>query len=89
VKAAERRERAENRAQLAPLRQRLKEVERQLEKLGLEAALIEKRLGDPETYAKRKAEDIAWATTRRAAIAKETAGLEEEWLTLSEQLDAA
>jgi ATP-binding cassette subfamily F protein 3 len=89
ARAAERRERAENRAQLAPLRQRLKEVEKLLERLGLEAQLIEKRLADPETYAKRKAEDIAWATTRRAAIAKETAALEEEWLTLSERLDAA
>jgi ATP-binding cassette subfamily F protein 3 len=89
AKAAERRERAETRAQMAPLRQRLKEVERQLEKLGLEAGLIEKRLADPDTYAKRKAEDIAWATTRRAAIAKETAALEEEWLALSERLDAA
>jgi ATP-binding cassette subfamily F protein 3 len=89
AKAAERRERAENRAQLAPLRQRLKEIERQLERLGLEAKLIEGRLADPETYAKRKAEDIAWATTRRAVIAKETAALEEEWLELSERLDAA
>jgi ATP-binding cassette subfamily F protein 3 len=89
AKAAERRERAGTRAQLAPLRQRLKEVEKQLERLGLEAGLIEKRLADPETYAKRKAEDIAWATTRRAAIAKEVAALEEEWLALSERLDAA
>jgi ATP-binding cassette subfamily F protein 3 len=87
--SAERRERAETRAQQAPMRARLKEVERALEKLGLEAKLIEKRLSDPETYAKRKAEDIAWATTRRAAIARETAALEEEWLELSERLDAA
>ncbi|MGG5811588.1 ABC-F family ATP-binding cassette domain-containing protein [Falsiroseomonas sp. CW058] len=87
--AQERRERAENRAQQAPLRQRLREVEKLLERLGLEAGLIEKRLADPDTYAKRKAEDIAWATTRRAAIAKEVAALEEEWLTLSERLDAA
>ncbi|PWS34243.1 glycosyl transferase family 1 [Falsiroseomonas bella] len=89
AKAAERRDRAEAREKLAPLRQRLKEVEKLLERLGLEATLIEKRLGDPETYAKRKPEDIAWATTRRAAIAKETCALEEEWLALSEQLDAA
>jgi ATP-binding cassette subfamily F protein 3 len=89
ARAAERRERAESREKLAPLRQRLKEVEKQLERLGLEAKLIEKRLADPETYAKRKAEDIAWATTRRAAIARETAALEEEWLALSESLDAA
>ncbi len=89
AKAAERRERAESRAQLAPLRQRLKEIEKLLERLGLEAKLIEKRLADPDTYTKRKAEDIAWATTRRAAITKETAALEEEWLALSERLDAA
>jgi ATP-binding cassette subfamily F protein 3 len=87
--ATERRERAETRAQQAPMRARLKEVERALEKLGLEAKLIEKRLADPDTYAKRKAEDIAWATTRRAAIAREVASLEEEWLQLSERLDAA
>jgi ATP-binding cassette subfamily F protein 3 len=88
-RSSERRERAEARVRLAPMRQRLKEVEKLLERLGLEAQLIEKRLADPETYAKRKAEDIAWATTRRAAIAKETATLEEEWLALSELLDAA
>ncbi len=87
--AQERRDRAATRAQLAPLRARLREVEKALEKLTLEARLIEKRLADPETYAKRKAEDIAWATTRRAAIGKEMAALEEEWLVLSEQLDAA
>ena len=89
AKAAERRERVQTRAQLAPLRQRLKEVEKLLERLGLEAKLIEKRLADPDTYAKRSSEDIAWATTRRAAIAKEVAALEEEWLDLSEKLDAA
>ena len=89
AKAAERRERVQNRAQLAPLRQRLKEVDKLLERLGLEAKLIEKRLADPDTYAKRSSEDIAWATTRAAAIAKEVAALEEEWLELSEKLDAA
>ena len=89
AKAAERRDRVQARAQLAPLRQRLKEVEKLLERLGLEAKLIEKRLADPDTYAKRSSEDIAWATTRRAAIAKEVAALEEEWLDLSEKLDAA
>jgi ATP-binding cassette subfamily F protein 3 len=87
--ATERRERAEARAQQAPLRARLREVERALERLGLEARLIETRLADPETYAKRKAEDIAWATTRRATIAREVASLEEEWIALSERLEAA
>jgi len=74
---------------LQPLRARLKTVEAALEKLGKEGALIEKRLADPDTYARFKAEDIAWANTRRAAIAKEVAGLEEEWLELSAKLEDA
>jgi ATP-binding cassette subfamily F protein 3 len=85
----ERRDRAEARAAQAPIRARLKAVEAQLEKLGLEAKLIERRLSDPDTYARRKPEDIAWATTRRAAIAREVEALEGEWLDLSERLDAA
>jgi ATP-binding cassette subfamily F protein 3 len=87
--AAERRERAGARAQQAPMKARLKEIEKQLERLRLEASLIEKRLADPETYAKRKAEDIAWARTRSVVIARQTATLEEEWLALSEALEAA
>jgi ATP-binding cassette subfamily F protein 3 len=67
----------------------LKEVEGALEKLAREDALIEKRLSDPGTYARFKPEDIAWANTRRAAIAKEVAVLEEEWLDLSARLEAA
>jgi ATP-binding cassette subfamily F protein 3 len=89
MRAEARRERAENRAALQPLRARLKAVEAALEKLGKEGALIEKRLADPDTYARFKAEDIAWANTRRAAIGKEVAGLEEEWLELSEKLEDA
>ena len=89
MRAEARRERAENRAALQPLRARLKAVEAALDKLGKEGALIEKRLADPDTYARFKAEDIAWANTRRAAIAKEVAGLEEEWLELSAKLEDA
>jgi ATP-binding cassette subfamily F protein 3 len=85
----ERRGRAEARAAAAPLRARLKAVEEKLQKLGLEAKLIERKLGDPDTYAKRKPEDITWATTRQAAIAREVEALEAEWLELSEQLELA
>jgi len=86
---AERRVKALNRQQLAPLKARVKEIEKQIERLNLETALIEKRLSDPATYAKRKAEDITWANTRRIVIARSIATLEDEWLSLTEQLDAA
>ncbi len=89
ARAEARRERAGTRVATAPLRARLKDVEAKLDKLSREDALIEKRLSDPSTYARFKPEDITWANTRRAVIAKEVAALEEEWLELSAQLDAA
>lgn len=89
ARAEARRERADARSANAPLRARLKAVEATLEKLAREDGLIEKRLSDPATYARFKPEDIAWANTRRAAIAKEVAALEEEWLDLSARLEAA
>lgn len=81
--------RAQTRAQLAPLRARLKEVEKLIERHTLEGKLIEKKLSDPATYAARKAQDIAWATTRQAFLARQIAALEQEWLEISEQLETA
>ena len=85
----ERRERAENRVALAPLRDKLKRTEAAMAKLQQEAATIDEALADPRLYASNKADLIARATTRRAAIAKELEALEMEWLELSEKLDAA
>ena len=84
----ERRERAEARAAAAPLRERLRHVEAALSALSREAATIDAALADPRLYANGKAELIARATARRAAIARETEALEAEWLELSEKLEA-
>ena len=81
--------RAAARAALAPVRERVKEVEARMEKLRLEDRLLEKKLSNTETYARFKPADIAWANTRRAAIASTLGKLEEEWLELSEKLEAA
>ncbi|WP_376096690.1 ABC-F family ATP-binding cassette domain-containing protein [Roseomonas sp. CCTCC AB2023176] len=81
--------RAAARAALAPIRERVKEIEARLEKLRAEEALLARKLGDPATYARFKPADIAWANTRRAAIAGIVGKLEEEWLELSERLEAA
>ncbi|MFT8243122.1 ABC-F family ATP-binding cassette domain-containing protein [Roseomonas sp. BN140053] len=89
AKRDDRRDRAQARAALAPLRERVKEIDGKLEKLRLEDRLIERKLADPEFYNKRKAADITWATTRRAAIAHQVGLLEEEWLSLSERLEEA
>ena len=87
-KPDERRARAESRAAAAPLRQRLKAVEAQMAKLAEEAKVIDGALSDPRLYERQKPDLIARATARRAAITRETEALEEEWLELSESLEA-
>ena len=85
----ERRERAEARTALAPVRERLKRVEAQLSKLAEEAATIDAALNDPRLYAGNRADLITRATARRVEIARETEALEGEWLALSEKLEVA
>ncbi|NOG71737.1 ABC-F family ATP-binding cassette domain-containing protein [Roseicella sp. DB1501] len=85
----ERRERAEARTALAPLRERLKRVEAQLGKLQAEAATIDGALNDPRLYANNNAELVTRATARRAVIAREVEALETEWLELQEKLELA
>src|SRR3984957_14474708 len=72
----ERRERAEARAALAPLRRRAKDAEAKLAKLAAERSTIEARLADPALYAPGRAGDITAANARLAAIARETEAAE-------------
>ncbi len=85
----ERRGRAESRTALAPLRERLKQIEAQIAKLEDEAKVIDQALADPRLYANKKTELVNRATARRAAINKILPGLESEWLALQEKLEAA
>jgi ATP-binding cassette subfamily F protein 3 len=80
---------AEDRAAQAVLKGRIKEVEAAMAKYAKELSLLEAKLGDAATYARFKPKDIAWANTRRAAIAHQTQILEAQWLELSEKLETA
>jgi ATP-binding cassette subfamily F protein 3 len=84
----ERRERAEARAALAPLRRRAKDAETRLAKLTAERAAIEARLADPSLYAPGRASEITTANARLAAIARETEAAEAAWLDAEEALAA-
>ncbi len=88
-KRTDRRDRAETRVALAPVRDSLKRVETQIARLQAEAATIDTALADPRLYAGNKAGLVNRATARRAAITKIVATLEAEWLELQERLDAA
>jgi ATP-binding cassette, subfamily F, member 3 len=84
----DRRERAEARAALAPLRRQAKDAETRLSRLAAERAAIEVRLADPALYAPGRAGEITAANARLAAIARETAAAEATWLAAEEALAA-
>jgi ATP-binding cassette, subfamily F, member 3 len=85
----DRRERAEARAALAPLRRRVRDAETRIGKLAAERARIEARLGDPAMYEPGRVADVAAANTRLASIAREVAAAETAWLDAEAELEAA
>ncbi len=84
-----RRERAEARAALAPLRRQAKAAEERIARLARERAAIEARLADPAVYAAGKTGEITAANTRLVAIQRETAAAEEEWMEAEAALESA
>ena len=85
----DRRERAEARAALAPIRRKAQEAEKRLAVLAAERTRIEAKLGDPALYAPGRTAEITAANARLAAITKEAAAAEEIWLMAEEELEAA
>jgi ATP-binding cassette subfamily F protein 3 len=84
-----RRERAEARAALAPLRRQARDAEARIAKLARERAALEARLADPAAYTPGKAEEIAATNTRLAAIDRETAAAEAAWMAAEAALESA
>jgi ATP-binding cassette, subfamily F, member 3 len=85
----ERRERAENRTALAPLRRRARDAESLLSKLAAERAALEGKLADPACYAPHRVAEVTAANTRLAAIAREAEAAETAWLEAEAALEAA
>ncbi|MFC3124262.1 ABC-F family ATP-binding cassette domain-containing protein [Pseudoroseomonas globiformis] len=85
----DRRERAEARAALAPLRERVTQIEADIARMTREAELIAKKLADPATHQRFKPAEIAKVTQKHGFLTKQVATLEEEWLSLQEKLEAA
>jgi ATP-binding cassette, subfamily F, member 3 len=85
----DRRERAEARAALAPLRRRARDAETKIAALARERAGIEAKLADPAFYAPGRAADVTAANTRLAAIARETEAAEADWMEAEAALEEA
>jgi ATP-binding cassette, subfamily F, member 3 len=85
----ERREKAEARAALAPVRKRARDAEAAIERLTAEKARIEQRLADPALYAGSHTDEVVAAQARLTAITREIAAAETAWLEAEEVLQAA
>jgi ATP-binding cassette, subfamily F, member 3 len=85
----DRRERAEARAALAPLRRVAQEAEKRIAKLTAERARVEAILADPEFYAKRSGADVTKGQMRLAELNRDIEAAEEAWLEASGALEAA
>ena len=83
----DRRERAEARAALAPLRRMAQEAEKRIAKLTAERARVEAILADPEFYIKRSGADVAKGQMRLAELNRDIEAAEEEWLEASGALE--
>ncbi|OJX81402.1 ABC-F family ATP-binding cassette domain-containing protein [Magnetospirillum sp. 64-120] len=84
----ERRAAAEARAQTAPLRKKVQEAEKKLEKLGKDKSVIEAKLADPKLYS-GPGEAVAKLQKELAELDRAIADTESVWLDLHEQLEAA
>ncbi len=89
TKRDDRRDRAEARQNLAPLRRQARAAEALMAKLAAERSALEARLADPKMYAAGRAADVTAANRRLAAMARETAAAEAEWLEAEGALEGA
>jgi ATP-binding cassette subfamily F protein 3 len=85
----DRRERAEARVALAPLRKQARDAEARIAKLAAERGKLEAKLADPATYAPGKVAEVTAAQTRLAQIARETDAAEAAWMAAEMALEEA
>lgn len=85
----ERRAAAQRRAELKPLRDRLKSVERNMDQLQQEQGLIEARLADPAAYEATNRDRLQADLARQGELRRQIEALEEQWLELADSLEQA
>ncbi len=86
---ADKKEKAEARSRIAPLRQAVKDAEHRIAKLAAERGILEKKLAEPGIYAPGKSKDLTYINQRIAAIKRETEAAERDWLAAEAALEAA
>jgi ATP-binding cassette subfamily F protein 3 len=82
------REAAERRNRLAPLKAELAKQEADLERLAKRTAAVQAELASPEVYAESARERLRGLLSEQTALARETADVEAAWMETSERLES-
>ncbi len=85
----DRRDRAEARAKLAPLRKQMQHIEKRMASLEKDKQALEGKLADADFYASASTSQMLDLSQQRATLAAEIEALEGEWLHLQAELEAA
>ena len=83
------REEAQQRNRLSPLRSRISQLDRELERLSRETTTVQAQLADPGIYADGSKDRLRELLAKQTALAKETEQVEAAWMAASEELEAA
>jgi len=89
ARKTKRKDDAERRKALQPLRSKVKKLEQQLDKLHKREAELNESLADASLYEESEKERLMTLTTEHAQIKSELDEVEEEWMALSEELESA
>ncbi len=84
-----RRDRADQRARVAPLRNEVTRIEKRIATLETERTNVQTELADPALYESGNGERIAELVRRQGLLAQEIATLEDAWLEAHTALDVA
>jgi ATP-binding cassette subfamily F protein 3 len=87
-KKQRKREEAERRNRLSPLKAEIARLEKQLERLEKERATIETALAAPEIYNPASKQKLQELLQKQAQLKRDISNIETEWLTATEKLDA-
>jgi len=84
----QRRQAAEQRKQLQPLKKKVSKIEAGIESNEKELAGIEERLSDPSLYEAANKDELQQLVQRQGELKQKNETLEEEWMVLHEELEA-
>jgi len=88
ARKAKRKDDADRRKETQPLRNAIKKLEQRLEKLHAKEASLTEALADSALYEESQKDRLLKLTSEHAAVKSELDSVEEEWMTLSEELES-